>query len=68
MFSLPSLAIAGLKSTTEKLERHKLGKNSILGNSLAVELPALDRATVVRIHVSQPAEIEYFLVFICDPL
>lgn len=27
---------------------------SPLGNSLAVELPALDRATLVRIQVSQP--------------
>ncbi len=33
---------------------------SPLGNSLAVELPALDRATLVRIQVSQPS--------ICDPI
>jgi hypothetical protein len=30
-----------------------------LGDSLAVELPALDRAAVVRIHVPQPPPIRF---------
>lgn len=31
----------------------------IMGNSLVVELPTLDRATLVRIQVPQPIWLEY---------
>lgn len=39
-------------------------RRSILGNSLAVELPALDRAALVRIQVPQPFVLySFFVVF-----